>query len=68
MYVELGLPARVIGQQMGWSPRAVEKLLAVYGHGDVGALDAIDRAFKATVTPLRPVEAGRVLVGAGPRS
>jgi hypothetical protein len=29
------------------------KLLAVYGHGDVGALEEIDKAFRAKVTPLR---------------
>ena len=33
----------------------VLKLLAVYGHGDVGALDEIDRAFAANVRPLRVI-------------
>jgi hypothetical protein len=31
------------------------KLLAVYGHGDLGALEEIDRAFNANVRPLRAV-------------
>jgi hypothetical protein len=31
------------------------KLLAVYGHGDVGALEEIDKAFEANVVPLRAV-------------
>ena len=42
LYVTMGLPARVVAAQLGHSsPRLVEDL---YGHGDVGALDEIDRA------------------------
>jgi integrase len=55
MYAALGLPPRVIAEQMGWTAASVLKLLAVYGHGDVGALEEIDRAFQAKVTPLRVV-------------
>jgi hypothetical protein len=33
----------------------VLKLLAVYGHGDVRALEEVDRAFAANVRPLRAV-------------
>ena len=55
MHATLGLPPRVIAEQMGWTLAGVLKLLAVYGHGDVGALDEIDRAFSATVSPLRAV-------------
>jgi hypothetical protein len=55
MHATLGLPPRVIAEQMGWTLAGVLKLLAVYGHGDVGALEEIDRAFKAKVTPLRAV-------------
>ncbi len=40
---------------MGWTLAGVLKLLAVYGHGDVGALEEIDRAFSSNVRPLRPV-------------
>jgi integrase len=53
MHAMLGLPPRVIAEQMGWSLAGTLKLLAVYGHGDVGALEEIDRAFGANVTPLR---------------
>jgi hypothetical protein len=45
----------VIVEQMGWTLAGVLKLLAVYGHGDIGALEEIDRAFQSNVTPLRPV-------------
>jgi Terminase large subunit, ATPase domain len=57
LYAELGLAPRVIAEQMGWSLAGVLKLLAVYGHGDVGALEEIDAAFARNVTPLRAVEA-----------
>lgn len=53
LHATLGLPPRVIAEQMGWTLAGVLKLLAVYGHGDVGALDEIDKAFTNTVTPLR---------------
>lgn len=53
MYVTLGLPARVVAVQLGHNDggRLVE---STYGHGDVGALEEIDRAF-STVVPLRSV-------------
>jgi integrase len=59
LYVELGLPPRVIAEQMGWELAGTLKLLTVYGHGDVGALEEIDRAFGSSVTPLRAVPRGR---------
>ena len=55
MYATLGLPPRVIAEQMGWQASSVLKLLATYGHGDIGALEEVDRAFTSTVTPLRTV-------------
>jgi integrase len=55
LHATLGLPPRVIAEQMGWSLAAVIDLLAVYGHGDVGALDEIDRAFAGNVRSLRAV-------------
>jgi len=55
MHASLVLPPRVIAEQMGWTLAGVLELLAVYGHGDIGALEEIDRAFQANVTPLRPV-------------
>ena len=42
---KLGLSTRAIGAQMGWSEKAVEKLLTVYGHIDVIALEEVDRLF-----------------------
>jgi integrase len=51
LYVTMGLPARVVAAQLGHSsPRLVEEL---YGHGDVGALEEIDRAVGDNVVPLR---------------
>lgn len=50
LYVTMGLPARVVATQLGHDgPKLVETL---YGHGDVGALEEIDRAF-SNVIPLR---------------
>lgn len=51
LYVTMGLPSRVVAAQLGHaSPRLVEEL---YGHGDVGALEEIDRAIGGNVVPLR---------------
>jgi hypothetical protein len=55
-------------QQMGWTLRGVLKLLAVYGHGDVGALEEIDRAFKTSVTPLRAVDSDATRTHGSPHS
>lgn len=55
MHATLGLEPRVIAEQMGWTLAGVLKLLAVYGHGDVGALEQIDRAFDRKVARLRAV-------------
>jgi hypothetical protein len=38
---------------MGWALTTTLKMLAIDGHGDVGALEEVDRAFGANVTPLR---------------
>jgi hypothetical protein len=58
----------VIGAQMGWQLAGVLELLETYGHGDVGALEAIDKAFKST-TPLRAVnsDASQTQMGAPDR-
>ena len=56
LWTELELSERAIAAQMGWSLKTVQKMLAIYGHGEVGALEEIDRAFAATVTPIRKVE------------
>jgi integrase len=50
LYVTKGLPSRVVGAQLGDTPHMIEDL---YGHGDVGALEDIDRAIGANVVPLR---------------
>lgn len=50
LYVTMGLPSRVVGAQLGDTPRQIEEL---YGHGDVGALEEIDRAIGDNVVPLR---------------
>ena len=55
LHVEHGLPPRVIAEQMGWELAGTLKLLRVYGHGDIGALEEIDRAFGSNVRPLRAV-------------
>ena len=52
---KLGLSTRAIAAQMGWSERAVEKLLTVYGHIDVIALEEVDRLYEDKVVPLHAV-------------
>jgi integrase len=50
MKVKLNLPNHVIAEQMGWSERSVERMIATYGHTSVGALEAIDVAFASVAT------------------
>jgi integrase len=66
LYATLGLPPRVIAEQMGWQASSVLKLLATYGHGDVGALEEIDKAFQSDIRRLRVVnpDAGQTQSGA----
>lgn len=45
MWTRLGMSSRAIAAQVGWSVRTVDRMLGVYGHGDVGALEEVDRAF-----------------------
>lgn len=47
MKVTLNLPNHVTAAQMGWSESAVEQMIAVYAHAEIGALEAIDAAFAA---------------------
>ena len=51
----LGLSTRAIAAQMGWSEKAVEKLLTIYGHIDVIALEEVDRLYEDKVVPLRAI-------------
>jgi hypothetical protein len=39
---------------MGWSEKAVDNLLRVYGHIDLIALEEVDRLYEK-VTPLRAI-------------
>jgi integrase len=50
---KLGLSTRAIGAQMGWSEKAVESLLQVYGHVDLIALSEVDALYANNVVPLR---------------
>ncbi len=68
MHAELSLPPRVIAEQMGWTLGGVLKLLAVYGHGDVGALEEIDKAFRVNVTELRAVDSATSGTHGGPHA
>lgn len=58
MWTKLGMSARAIAAQAGWSLKTVDKMLAVYGHGDIGAMEEVDRAFASTVVPLRLASGG----------
>ena len=52
LYVRMGLADYVVAEQLGH--RDGGKLIRqLYGHGDVGALETIDRAFGENVVPLR---------------
>jgi integrase len=54
---KLGLSQRAIAAQMGWSEKAVENLLRVYGHIDLVGLAEIDALYASgKVVPLRPAE------------
>lgn len=58
MWTKLGMSRRAIAAQAGWSVGTVDKMLAIYGHFEVGALEEVDEAFRATgnVVGLRKVE------------
>jgi integrase len=51
MWTRLGMSRRAIAAQAGWSVGTVDKMLAVYGHADVGALDEVDHAFASQARP-----------------
>lgn len=59
MWTKLGMSGRAIAAQAGWSLRTVDKMLSIYGHGDVGALEEVDAAFAEAKAPgLRVLEGG----------
>lgn len=45
MWTKLGMSRRAIAAQAGWETSTVDAMLAIYGHGEVGALDEVDAAF-----------------------
>lgn len=51
---------RAIAAQAGWSVGTVDKMLAIYGHADVGALEEVDAAFEQApnVVQFRKIEGG----------
>jgi integrase len=55
LYVTLGLPDRVVAKQLAHTDGG-KLVRELYGHGDVGALEEIDRAFADNVVPLRPAQ------------
>lgn len=44
----LGLSTRAMAAQMGWSEKAVDSLLRVYGHTDLAALAEVDALYEET--------------------
>jgi integrase len=57
-----GLSKRAIAAQMGWSERAVDSLLRVYGHADLVALEEIDALYADGAS----LATGGRVVGASP--
>lgn len=53
MWARMGMSARAIAAQAGWSVGTVDAMLGVYGHAEVDALEEVDRAFAENVVPLR---------------
>lgn len=49
----LGLSVRAIAAQVGWSEKAVEKLLDTYGHRANVALAEVARLYESDATPTR---------------
>ncbi len=45
MWTVLGLSPRAIAAQAGWKLDNANRMLAVYGHGEVGALQEVDASF-----------------------
>jgi hypothetical protein len=52
LYVTLGLPDRLVAEQLGHRDGA-KLVRELYGYGDAGALEEIERAFASNVIPLR---------------
>jgi integrase len=52
LWTKLRLPRLAIAAQAGWSIGTIDKMLAINGHGEVGALEEVDAAFAALVNPV----------------
>jgi integrase len=63
MHTVLQVSPRAIAAQMRWRLANVLKLLEVYGHGDIGALEEVDRAYDINVVSIR--DASKTHRGAG---
>jgi integrase len=60
-WTQMGMSDRAIAAQAGWKVKTVQKMLGVYGHGDVGALAEVDAAWAAAAEAERvTAEAERV--------
>src|SRR3954465_2675527 len=54
-WMKMKMSEQAIAAQAGWKVSTVTKMLSIYGHGDVGALDEVDAAGAAAA----PVDAPR---------
>jgi integrase len=45
LWTRLGVSRRGIAAQAGWSIATVDKMLSIYGHGEVGALEEVEAAW-----------------------
>lgn len=59
LWTQMGLSQRAIAAQAGWEESTVGKMLKVYGHGEIGALDEIDEAFANHAPKLRALRGGK---------
>ena len=51
MWTKLNMSNRAIAAQAGWDVSTVDKMLKIYGHADVGALEEVDEAFRNAPKP-----------------
>jgi len=57
MWTKLRMSPRAIAAQAGWKVANANRMLAVYGHGEVGALREVDAASPPDDFPSREVGA-----------
>jgi hypothetical protein len=46
MWTKLGLSPQAIAAQAGWKVDNANRMLAIYGHGEIGALEEVDDVFR----------------------